>query len=500
MIPAWVLSAAIVVLACIAALWIGSTLPDFSPDFAFELIALVVACTLCAASNNFPLLLAVGNWTPFSPGLPGYRSFPAIGIILIWMVLVLALRMSLTGTTSYRRSFSWTLVLIFAWVPVRFLMNPIHKLGSGSGGAGVSGVAPYFAYVLAGGLVIFLGAVLTDRQKIIQYFRWCFPIVLVVGVGLSICAFVPATEPFLVAMGSFAAGDIGDNIQRLVQLPGYGFFLVEVALCPSLFRLKWWQCLIVFGLGIFMIVLGGNRSALAVVPLAVPVILFLRRQSHALIVSLCAMVAIVGLVRITISNMDEADIPPLMRSFGIFDQKIDDASGGNASAQWRYSVWQSGLEKIAEAPLAGRGYGNLPEHLNAEQGMSSTDYETVLAAGLAHNGFISAAYGFGVPFAVALCVMIVWLFIKESIAALRTDKHDPVLRDLHALLAGMFISYPLFIYTAFDLSVTALWVYAAISYILGNIPKAEIYPGTAGSPLRRYGEETHAAAYTSRPY
>jgi O-antigen ligase len=381
-------------------------------------------------------------------------------------------------------------------------MNPIHKLGTTAGGSGISGAMPYFLYVLAGFLLIFLGACLTDREKVLQYLRWCFGIVFIVGVSLLICAFTPATKPFLLSMGFFAAGDIGDGVQRIVTLPGYGLFIVEASLCPNLFRLKWWQCLLLFSLGLAMIVVGGNRGALAAVPVAIVVVLFLRRRSHALLASLCFMFfAIVGL-RAMISGMDEADIPPLMRSFGILDSKIDDASGGNVSAQWRYDVWQSGIEKIKESPLTGKGYGNLPQHIDSKNQTASTDFEAVLAGGMAHNGYISAAYGFGVPFSLALSCAIAWLLIKESIAALRTDKHDPVLRDLHAFLAAMFVTYPILIYVAFDLNCIGMWIYAAISYILSNIPKAALSPTSpSGGPLRNYGEETRVGAgYTLRPY
>jgi O-antigen ligase len=502
MIPAWILTAVVVLLSCIAAIWIGSTLSELDWYFAGEVICLVVACVLCMSSNNFPLLFALGCWTPFAPPIPGFSNFPASAVVAGWMSIVLFFRLAMKGSIPYRKSFSWFLLLIFAWVPIRFLMNPIHKLGASAGGSGVSGAMPYFLYVLSGLFLVFLGACLTDREKVVQYLRWCFIFVLIIGIALLICAFNPSTQPFLRSMGFFAAGDIGDGVQRLVVLPGYGLFLTEVALCPSLFGLKWWQCLMLFTLGVAMIIVGGNRGALASVPVAVVLVLFLRRRTNALFASLCVMGFVIVGLRATIAGMADADIPPMMRSLGVFDSKIDEASGGDLSAQWRYQVWDSGIEKIKEAPLAGKGYGNLPEHLNGEDGMQSNDYETILAAGLAHNGYISAAYGFGIPFSVALSCMLVWLLIKQSVAALRTDKHDPVLRDLHAFLAGMFITYPILIYVAFDLSSQAVWIYAGISYILSNSPKSEsLSISQAGGPLRKYGDETRTAGiYSSRPY
>jgi multisubunit Na+/H+ antiporter MnhC subunit len=501
MIPAWIWAAVITVIGGIVALWIGSTLPDYDPFYAFFLIAMVVCCVLCAASNNFPLLLALGSWIPFFPHIGPFSSMPITTYFVGWMVGVLFFRLCLKGYLPYRRSYNWFLLLIFAWVPIRFLMNPVYKLGGTAGGSGVSGALPYFNYCLAGAMLVVVGAILTDRQKIISFLRWCFVVVLLVGIVFTICAFIPATAPYLVYMGSFNAGNISDGIQRLVQLPGYGLFLVEVALCPALFRLRGWTPAFVFVAGFFMIVVGGNRSAVAAAIIVIPVILLLRRQSHAVLLSLALTVAAIGLLRVTISNMDEQNIPGLVRSFGVFDEKIDEASGGKASAEWRYEVWRDGIAKIEEAPLVGKGFGNLPQHLENSDVERSTDFETVLAGGESHNGFINAAYGFGIPFTLALSVMIVWFLIKESAKALATDKHDPEFQQLHAFLAGMFATYPILIYTAFDMSVGLLWTYVSISCLISHLPPSDVQAiADPGASMRKYGEEARpVGAYAYRP-
>ncbi|HEX4140417.1 MAG TPA: O-antigen ligase family protein [Candidatus Methylacidiphilales bacterium] len=503
MIPAWVWTILIVTVGSIGALWLGSYLPEtgLNPLITLGFVFFAVFCVLCAVYNNFPFLLAFGTWVPFFPHILGPSSMPTIAYFMTWMAGVLFFRLCVQGYLSYRQSFNWFLLIAFAWVPVRFMLNPITKLGSTAGGSGVSGAMPYFGYVLAASLLIFLGAILTDRNKITYFMRWCYVVVLLGGIALTICAFIPATGPYLIMMGSFAAGNIGEGILRLVQLPGYGLFLVEVALCPALFRLKGWMCLIIFALGFFMIVLGGNRSAIAGALIAIPVILFLRRQTHTMFVTLCVMVAGVLAMRVTIDNMDSSKIPPLMRSFGLFDKKIEQASGGEASANWRYAVWQDGWKKIMQTPLTGKGFGNLPEHVESSDAQRSTDFEVVLAGGEAHNGFVNAAYGFGIPFMVWLSLAIILFFLKEAALAIRADPHDPEMRDLHAFLAGMFASYPILIYTAFDLSITLLWTYVGISCILSHLPRQDFHPpADAGLALRKYGEEPRPAGqYSYRP-
>jgi hypothetical protein len=497
MAPAWVMTSIVVVLGCLGALVIGYGLPanNFDPWLSLALIAMAAACVLCAVCNNFPFLLALGSWAAFFPHLPVIGALGSLAIMSAWMAGVLFFRLCLKGYLEYRQSFNWLVLIAFAWVPIRFLMNPVRTLGVQMGGTGVSGAMPYYYYLLAAALLIFIGAVLTDRAKVIYYMRWSFIVAFIGGTILLICAFIPATGPFLVAMGSFAAGNITEGVQRLVQLPGYGLFIVQAALCPALFRLKGWQCIIVFLLGMAMIIVGGNRCASAQVVIVVPVILFLRGSSRAFILSACLMVAAVMAVHVTVSNMTTSEIPTLLRSFGTFDSRIDKATGADLSAGWRYAVWQDGINKIMESPLVGKGFGNLPQHLEPNAAATSTDFETVLAGGEAHNGFVTAAYGFGIPFMVILSVTLFFYLFKECALALTTDKHDQELRDLHAFLGGSFCTIPISIYTFADLSTSMFWVFVAISCILSRLPRHAIYPAAdAGSPLRRYGEESRPVA------
>jgi len=503
MIPAWVWTILVVTIGGIVALWAGSFLSDtgVDPMTTLLLVCFAALCVIFAVKNNFPFLLAFGSWVPFFPHFLLPSSFPTVGYFMMWMASILFVRLCVQGYLTYRQSFNWFLIIAFAWVPIRFLMNPVTKLGATAGGSGVSGALPYFNYVVAALLMIFLGAILNTRSKITYYMRWCHIVVFWSGVVLTICAFIPATGPYLVAMGSFAAGDIGDGVQRLVQLPGYGLFLVEVSLCPALFRLKAWQCIIIFILGFAMIIIGGNRSAISAAIIVMPVVLFLRRQSNAMVLSLCLMLVGVISLRVAVADMDMANIPPMMRSFGVFDSKIDKASGGTASAEWRYEVWANGLKTIMENPLVGKGFGNLPEHVEASDADKSSDFEVVLAGGEAHNGFVNAAYGFGIPFMLALSAAIILFFFKEAMLALRSDKHDPEMRDLHAFLAGMFASYPILIYTAFDLSTALLWTYTAISCTLSHLPRQNLEQiADAGMALRKYSGEPNSPGQYNYPY
>jgi O-antigen ligase len=493
------MSTLVIIVGCILACFLGSTLPDYDPSDVIYFIVLMTICIICAVINKFPLLVALGIWTPFSLPLPVFKSFPTIGLVFIWIMVVLLFRLCLTGSIRYIKSYNLFLLITFAWVPVRFLMNPVHKLGASvAGGNGVSGALPYFEYILAGFLLLTVGGVLNTRENIMSFMRWSLAIVFITGMGLLYCAFNIWTAPYLLAMGSFSAGNMGDGIQRLVQLPGYGIFLMEAALCPGLFLLKKRYSVVLFALGSVMVIVGGNRSAIAAAIAAVPVILLLRRQSHAIMLSLVLSLAGLLMLHVYVASTDVAKIPMLIRGFGIFESKIDQATGGSASANWRYTMWQSGLEKIEENPLIGKGFGNLPDRLDAQTAgpTGPADFESLLAGGEAHNGFITAAYGFGIPFmAILACFIFIRLF-SHAHSALTTDRHDAELRDLHALLAGLFASFPVIIYTALDLSQAMVWLYTGIGIILAQlkIRAAKEHPPAASStgPLDQ--------AYRYQPY
>ena len=501
MVPTWLLTLLVVIAGCIFALYIGSNLSEMDPWTAGELVLFVVACTVCAASNNFPLLYALGSWLPVFPHL-GFNALPAITWFFAWMGGVLFLRLCVKGYLNYAQSFDWFCLIPFFWVPIRYMMHPATQLGSTSGGSGVSGLAPYFGYMLVPVYLVITGALLPTRTKLVSFLRWCFVVVLFGGTFLLICAFIPATAPFLGAMGMFSAGDISDNVQRIVVLPGYGLQLTICALCPTLYRLRNWQAPLVFILGIAMILVGGNRSALSAVFFAVPIALLVQRKTHALAVAVLLGVFCIGGLNAVTASVDNPHFSGFLRAFGVFDTAIEETTGGSASAEWRYKVWRDGMKKIMEAPLTGKGFGGISQHPEGRPDPQSTDYEDILAGGMAHNGFIDAAYGLGIPFALALTVIMFVYLYKEVVLGLATDRHDFELREMHAYFAAVIGYMPVCIYTAFDLSVGGLWVTIALSCALSHFPRsASQTTNVADASPSRYGwDPASAKAQSYRQY
>ena len=137
MVPSWIRTAFVIFAGCLLACYLGSTLPEYEM-FGLYLLGVAIACTLCAIVNNFPMLTALGIWYPFAPPIPIFGSFPTFALVLLWIAFISFFRLCIAGTIRYVYSFTPLLLLCFGWVPIRFLMNPINKLGATVvGGSGV---------------------------------------------------------------------------------------------------------------------------------------------------------------------------------------------------------------------------------------------------------------------------------------------------------------------------------------------------------------------------
>jgi O-antigen ligase len=198
---------------------------------------------------------------------------------------------------------------------------------------------------------------------------------------------------------------------------------------------------------------------------------------------------------LTVDNMSNSEVPPLLRSFGVLDSKIDEASGGTGSAAWRYAVWQSGWQKIMEHPLVGKGFGNLPQRFEPSlvptTANQTTDFEAVLAGGMAHNGYVVTAYGFGLPFTVLLTGCMVFYMLRAAYGCLNADPHDAEVRDAYAFYACVLASLFVAIYAAADLHSFLRW--ASCIALLANLERRT-------SPEAALAMEPTAPGYGNQPY
>ena len=491
MLPSKLVNAFIVFLGCIAAVNLGSFL-SYTGDFGIYLLIIAVPTTLFALANNFPLLLAFVVWFPFPLPVPGMKLPLTVPLLALLGILSL-FRVCMTRALSYVPSCNWWIFACYAWVPLRFLLKPVTKLGGNfSGGAGISGLTSYFGFISTAGLILLLGTVINTREKVIQAVVWSSRLCLFWAVCMLGAAFNPVIHTFFVAVGGFNAGEIVPGIYRIVQLPGYAYVLLGNAFCPYLFQIKKLKALrcVLFGLFcIFLIILGGNRSNLVASLVFLALLLVLNRRVVLGLFVSSTLFVILAVSTVLLQNVSEEQMPGFARILGVFSSHIDDASGGTASANWRYAVWDSGLKKIMDHPMVGNGFGNLPKHLdpvNTHLTADETDYEVVLAMGEAHNGFITAAYGFGIPMALGLTLAMAWRVLVHARAALLQDSRDLELREFHAFTAAFGAGSFVLIYSALDLSCVFIWFYISLGFVMTRLTRKQQPAPTFGGEKAFY--------------
>jgi len=468
-IPSWLINGSVIVLGGICAIYLGAYLAPLDWIGGYFLIVAII-CTYCIVSNNFPLLLAIAVWAPLTFPVPFFRNFPTIGLVWMWFVVAIFFRVCVTKSLSYIPSCNKLLFLCFLWVPIRFMINPVHKLGgSVLGGKGVSGANAYFLYALAGVIVITLGCILNTREKVLSTLRSAFRVAWVLGSILIVCAFIPSTQAGLNMIGitAYSSG----SFLRIIAFPVFGMLLVGAALCRNLFRIHFLTAAVVFTLGMGMIILSGDRGGAVAVLLFAPVVLLTQKKFLSLFAFVFLSVISILALHQASNLMDLSGIPGLGRIAGLLDTKTEAITGGDASAQWRYDVWQKGVSLVMQAPLIGKGYGNLPMQLNPDETdiFSSDNYEGALAAGMAHNGYISAAYGFGIPFMVGLTVALIYRMFRHMIIGMRIHRKDLVLCQFHSLIAGYIASFGLALYAYADMSFAMIWFIVGLGIVMENV-------------------------------
>ena len=292
-----------------------------------------------------------------APPIPIFRNFPTVALVMGWFYVFLFFRFCLTKTLNYVPSTTLFMAICFLWVPVRFLLNPVHQLGAGVvGGHGISGANAYALYALAGMIIVSLGAIINTRYRVIQYMYWqsifCF--------SYRRPALYLRIPPFYLVLSCRMGNVFGRNNDRcrssscLVSgfLVDYypnifmtqSFSPEKISVRPAFHNRRGhadhWRKSLCHGCCDF-------DCSHSIFPSQKNTRLDAFSSFH---VGGCGCSSSYGR-----RNGYPRNPVAFARSFGMFDSKIDQASGGTASAQWRYDMWQDGIDKIKESPLIGKG-------------------------------------------------------------------------------------------------------------------------------------------------
>ncbi|MFW5700172.1 MAG: O-antigen ligase family protein [Cyclobacteriaceae bacterium] len=162
----------------------------------------------------------------------------------------------------------------------------------------------------------------------------------------------------------------------------------------------------------------------------------------------------------------------LTASFGAYQLKKDSADG-------RFLIWEITLDKIKETPLLGQGYGSFYSQYNnwqadwfADQPDEKDGPKAMLAGNVkfAYNEYLEIFTEVGL-IGLVLFVIFIGLIIYYLLNRSSELNHNGIvlLSSLLAILAGSFLSYPLFSLSTYILLI--LWLALAA----GQHPAIEVF-------------------------
>src|SRR5665213_909642 len=229
---------------------------------------------------NYAPLLAFGTLCPIAAPIPFISAFPFIAIILGICIVKYVLQRALVRHSKQREisTMIWPFGVLFAWVLFRYCLNPALPNVRGYG-ENVTGFRSYLNYSICFGIIFFLGRFVVSQAALLKLIRWLARWSVAFSIAFIIIMFSrsAAVSGILISLGVYI--ETYDNgVFRFVVLPGFGVILLTLVQLPQLFPCRRWIRYLTAILACAAIVLGGNRSSLAMAVAVVIVIPFLKQR------------------------------------------------------------------------------------------------------------------------------------------------------------------------------------------------------------------------------
>jgi O-antigen ligase len=236
---------------------------------------------------------------------------------------------------------------------------------------------------------------------------------------------------------------------------------------------------------------GASRGGLLGLLVFALVAMLLRRKHGVVVIGVSLTVALLVGVSVAYRGGVINSDTPFVRVFGLLDRKIARETDGVSNMHWRMMRWRLARDDIRRSPWFGQGYGGVANyfsmsvaiHHNPEQAKAEKD----VAMGQTHNGYISAARGLGIPFAVAFTLIL----MRQAFVHIRRVRNLPVSdrdRGLHILVASLLVMDLQLLLTNMEFNSEAVWLHLGASVLLERFAAQE--SGDSRHPLP--GEEVAA--------
>jgi O-antigen ligase len=266
-------------------------------------------------------------------------------------------------------------------------------------------------------------------------------------IAASVCFLLPGTVlAFIRTASVFPGGRYAGSFGSASALGGFCCIVLPVALWGARHhRRAAMRMLYSWAVAIMVpsLLLSQVRNAIGAFLLGLVVVyLYRRRRNLILLAPVFALLAAIAVG--AVYHYSEA-----LTATSFFDEYVD-RKGTLETATGRFILWQEALDKVAERPLAGYGYGtgalalwsaNLPSYLRVES-RDLASYADVLpflnlnvSEGLAvHNSFLGVLLELGIPGALAFAVMVGSVLV--GLTHVDGRALVPEYRHLPAFLAG----------------------------------------------------------------
>ena len=469
-----------------AAVLLGTVLGTGNFEFLFLFAYALFGIYMIAAPGLIPLL-AIGLICPFTLPIPFIHAFPFVLLIMGVCCLKLFLWRAIAGkdTGKYRHCFTVGFIVFFAWVALRFCMNPVIPNVRGFG-TNVSGFRAYMDYGISFILVALLPFIVTNREDALRLVRWLGGLSVFFILGLTPFIF---TKSFMVStwLARFGIPPMmfDNGWLRFVALPTFGLILILLSMLPELgfARRRRYRALLT-GLGIMAIIFGGNRSSMAMAFAMVCVVLFLRRRALAL----GLMTVGIGLALVSFhligERIDLNQPTVLLRLLSVTSSRVAQASGAADTVEWRKARWERAMEHIRQNPYFGSGYGGLQnawvfKDLNE---FSDAMVDVAVAAGSIHNGYLASACALGIPGTLLFLITFAVQIFTNGRRGFQLDQTDPQMSGLYIFICAHLFGLALSIFGGIDLNHFTIWFYLGLGIVVQRLSQREDLVETMAQP------------------
>jgi O-antigen ligase len=425
---------------------------------------------------GYSLMLALAVLSPLNLPLPFVWNFPFVLLLMGLCFVKYALQRAVAPHTvpRFRPAMTWLVTIFFAWVVIRYLMDPVLPGVAVGRGNDVTGFRAYLNFATCLFLLMTVSLYLGSEGQAAELVRSLVKVSLVFVLFL-----VPMTltksmlvADVLTAFGMYVA--MYDNgWLRFVVLGLFGQLLVAGSMLPALVPIeRKWLRVGMFGLGMVGVLLSGNRTSVVMVAMLVVSIAYLRRQRKLLTACIAGVVIFLSGSWYVGEHFRFSGGVGLYRFVTLVSGRAAEMTDAAQNVQWRRARWERAWYDIQREPWVGLGYGGLQR---AFVYSNRSEYEAAaieidVAAGSIHNGYLASARALGIPAALLFVLIVIVQGLREFREIRRWEGADTVRAQLHMFTLANLLTMLLESYVGHGLNNHMVWLLVGMGISIRRCP------------------------------